>query len=220
MHLLLVEDDLELGTEVLQSLTLRGFTCVWVRSGIAARQVVNDPQHPFNCAILDLGLKDSDGEDVLTAWRSSQLAIPVIVLTARSSLQSRVALLDAGADDYLVKPIEPDELASRVRAVTRRALGQITSMWVVGDLQLHANRHEVRYKGLPVELTKMEFLVLAELVRENGEVVPKHRLARAVAPLGEGLEANALEVHIHNLRRKLCDDAIVTVRGVGYRVQA
>ncbi len=218
MHLLIVEDDLELGTALLNALVVRGFTIEWVRSARAALELVDSADTLFACALLDLGLPDADGLQVLQAWRKKGANFPVIVLTARDALQSRVAGLDAGADDYLIKPIDAEELASRVRAVTRRVGGHTTAVWSVGELSIDIRKHEVQQSGQPVDLSRMEFDIVLELTREPGKVVPKHRLARALVPLGEAIEFNALEVHIHNLRRKLGTASIVTVRGVGYRI--
>ncbi len=218
MHLLLVEDDLELGTEMLHALVARGFTNEWVRTARAALELVEDVDPLFACAVLDLGLPDGEGLDVLKEWRRRGVRFPVILLTARDALQARVSGLDAGADDYVIKPVEPEELVSRIRAVTRRAGGHTSSLWSVGSLQIDLNLREVRQHGKPVELSRMEFDVVAELARHAGQVVPKHRLVRALAPLGEPMEFNALEVHVHNLRKKVGADSILTVRGVGYRI--
>lgn len=218
MHLLLVEDDLELGTEMLHALVARGFTNEWVRTARAALDLVDQVDTLFACAVLDLGLPDSEGLDVLKEWRRRGVKFPVIVLTARDALQSRVSGLDAGADDYVIKPVEPEELVSRIRAVTRRAGGHTSSLWSVGSLQIDLNVREVRQQGRPVDLSRLEFDVVAELARHAGKVVSKHRLVRALAPLGDPMEFNALEVHIHNLRKKLGTSSILTVRGVGYRI--
>lgn len=218
MHLLLVEDDLELGTAMLHALVARGFTNEWVRTARAALELVDDIDSLFACAVLDLGLPDGEGLDVLKEWRRRGVRFPVILLTARDALQARVSGLDAGADDYVIKPVEPEELASRIRAVTRRAGGHTSSLWSVGTLQIDLNLREVRQRGRPVDLSRMEFDVVAELARHAGAVVSKHKLVRALAPLGEPMEFNALEVHVHNLRKKMGADCILTVRGVGYRI--
>lgn len=218
MHLLLVEDDLELGTALLHSLVARGFTNEWVRTARAALELVDAVDTLFACAVLDLGLPDGEGLHVLKEWRRKGATFPVIVLTARDALQARVSGLDGGADDYVIKPVEPEELVSRIRAVTRRLGGHTSSLWSVGSLQIDLNVRAVHQRGAPVDLSRMEFDVVAELARHAGQVVPKHRLTRALAPLSEPMEFNALEVHIHNLRKKLGTDCIVTVRGVGYRI--
>ncbi len=218
MHLLLVEDDLELGTEMLHALVARGFTNEWVRTARAALDLVDHVDTLFACAVLDLGLPDGEGLDVLKEWRRKGARFPIILLTARDALQARVAGLDAGADDYVIKPVEPEELVSRIHAVTRRAGGHTSSLWSVGSLQIDLNLREVRQQGKPVELSRLEFDVVAELARHAGQVVSKHRLVRALSPLGDPMEFNALEVHIHNLRKKMGAGSILTVRGVGYRI--
>jgi two-component system, OmpR family, response regulator QseB len=218
MHLLLVEDDLELGAELQRALAARGFTSEWLRQARDARaRVSQQDESQFSCVVLDLGLPDGQGLDVLRDWRERGIMLPVIVLTARDDLTSRVAGLDGGADDYVIKPVQPEELASRIRAVTRRASGQSAAIWSVGRLQIDTRAHEVRADGVLISLSPKEFIVVVELARHAGSVVPKHRIARAVEPF-EPLEFNALEVHIHNLRRKLGADTIRTVRGVGYRI--
>lgn len=217
MHILLIEDDLELGAELLRALDGHGLSCEWVRGISHARALTIDhPEVRFACAVLDLGLPDGQGLDLLRAWRNVRHVLPVIVLTARDALESRVAALDAGADDYVIKPVAPLELASRIRAVTRRAAGHASAIWRVGRLEIDTGKREVRADGCLVALSPKEFLVVAELARHAGEVVPKHRVARAVSPLHEPLEFSALEWHVHNLRRKLGEDSIRTVRGVGY----
>lgn len=220
MHLLLVEDDLELGAELQRALSGHGLSCIWVRGIQHARSLTDESgmetETPFACALLDLGLPDGQGIDLLRHWRRRGLALPTIVLTARDALESRIEGLDAGADDYVIKPCAPVEIASRVRAVVRRAGGHASRVWSIGSLQVDTGKREVRAEGLAVSLSPKEYAIVIELARQPGETVSKHRLARAVAPLGEPLEFNALEWHVHNLRRKLGEASIRTVRGVGY----
>jgi DNA-binding response OmpR family regulator len=217
VHLLLVEDDLDLGAEVQRALAGYGLTSEWVRGVAAARALTEDANVArFACAVLDLGLPDGDGLKLLARWRQQGLKLPVIVLTARDALETRVAGLDAGADDYVVKPVAPQELASRIRAVTRRAGGHASGVWAIGSLRIDTARHEVSLDDRVIALSPKEFSVLTELARHAGEVVAKHRLAQAVSPLGEPLDFGSLEWHIANLRRKLGDGRIRTVRGVGY----
>lgn len=221
MHLLLIEDDLDLGADLQRALGNHGFTSEWVRSLKDARARLDPSLDPLHaCAVLDLGMPDGRGLDLLREWRTAGQSLPVIVLTARDALASRVVCLDAGADDYVVKPVAAEELASRIRAVTRRAAGHASAVWSVGRLQIDLSRHEVRSAGSAVPLSPREFRIVAELARHAGTVVPKHRVARAVAPLGDPMEFSALEWHVHNLRRKLGGDSIHTVRGVGYRLGA
>ncbi|MDD2657864.1 MAG: response regulator [Candidatus Pacebacteria bacterium] len=217
MHLLLVEDDVELGTETQRALTVRGFTSVWVRSANDAEKQCKTPNATtFDCVLLDLGLPDNDGMTLLRAWRHQGMRVPMIVLTARDALDSRVSGLNSGADDYVIKPVAPDELASRIHAVIRRTVGQTHSQWIVGDLQIDQSRREVRLGEHSVLLSPREFDILVELAKQAGQVVTKHYLARALAPLGEPLQFNTLEFHVHNLRRKLDTVRIETLRGIGY----
>jgi two-component system, OmpR family, response regulator QseB len=218
MHLLLVEDDLDLGNGLLLALTMRGFTCEWVRTARAAKEKNVGAQGHYACAVLDLGLPDGDGIEVLSDWRRRGSDLPVIVLTARDTLRSKIQGLDSGADDYLIKPINSDELVARVNALIRRYSGQATPTWTVGVLDISLKRRELRRQGQLVELSKMEFELVIALAQSAGQVVSKNRLASMLAPLGEPLEFNALEVHVHNVRKKLGSDSIKTVRGVGYRI--
>jgi two-component system, OmpR family, response regulator QseB len=225
MHLLLIEDDLDLGAELQRALAGHGLTSEWVRGVAHARALTDEARTrggtqegaaPFACALLDLGLPDGQGIDLLRHWRRRGVTLPTIVLTARDALESRVAGLDAGADDYVIKPCAPLEIASRVRAVVRRAGGHASLVWSVGALQIDTGKREVQVDGEPIALSPKEYLIAFELARQPGETVSKHRLARAVAPLSEPMEFSALEWHIHNLRRKLGNTCIRTVRGVGY----
>lgn len=217
MHLLLVEDDIELGAETQRALAVRGFTSVWVRSADDAQKQLKVPDVAgFDCVLLDLGLPDNDGMTLLQAWRNEGVRVPLIVLTARDALNSRVAGLNSGADDYVIKPVAPDELASRIHAVTRRAVGQTRTHWIVGALQIDQSRREVKLDGQTVPLSPREFDILVELAKQAGQVVTKHIMARALAPLGEPLQFNTLEFHVHNLRRKLATTRIETLRGIGY----
>jgi len=152
MHLLLVEDDLDLGTALQRSLNAQGHACTWVRSIRDARAHTGERMEDFDCVVLDLGLPDGQGLDLLGHWRSSQRNFPVIVLTARDAVASRIAGLDAGADDYVIKPVTPEELASRIRAVTRRAAGQASAIWDFGRLRINMGRREISIEGKPVAL--------------------------------------------------------------------
>jgi two-component system response regulator BasR len=216
---LLVEDDLDLGAAVQRALAGFGFTSEWVRD-MAAAQALTDAGEAqrFACALLDLGLPDGDGMHLIARWRRRGLALPIIVMTARDDLQLRVSGLDAGADDYVVKPVATQELASRIRAVTRRVGGHSSGVWTMGSMVIDTARRELSLDGEPVALSPKEFAVITELARHAGSVVAKHRLAQAVAPLGEPVDFGALEWHIANLRRKLGEGRIRTVRGVGYSV--
>ncbi len=220
MHLLLVEDDLELGAEWQRALAGHGLTSEWVR-GVRHARALTDPvgaddEPGFACALLDLGLPDGDGLELLAHWRRIGLRLPVIVLSARDALAARVSALDMGADDYVIKPCEPIEIASRVRAVVRRCAGQAATQWTLGSLRIDTGRREVHLAGDPIALTPREYQVLVELARQAGQTVTKHRLARALSPLGDPMAFSALEWHVHHLRRKIGESRLRTVRGVGY----
>lgn len=220
MHLLLVEDDLELGAELQRALSGYGLTSEWVRGTRHARAMTegecDDDAPHFACVLLDSRLPDGDGIDLLVHWRRRSISMPVIVMSARDAVELRVAALDAGADDYVIKPCAPIEIASRVRAVVRRTAGQASQLWNVGALRIATGTREVRVDGEILPLSPKEYQIVVELARLPGETVSKQRLARAVAPLSEPLEFSALEWHIHNLRRKIGTQLIRTVRGVGY----
>ncbi|MBV8657440.1 MAG: response regulator transcription factor [Burkholderiales bacterium] len=216
MHLLLVEDDLDLGQSLQQSLKGDGFTSEWVRTSSQAREFADAGR--FDCVVLDLSLPDGSGLDLLRLWRGRDDATPVIIITARSALTDRLAGLDGGADDFVLKPFAPPELFSRIRAVMRRYSQRAENTWACGRIQIETRTHEVRQDGSPIELSPREFQILLELARRDGGVISKDELAERLAPLGDPIDFNAIEVHVHNLRRKLGAESIVTVRGVGYRM--
>lgn len=216
MHLLIIEDDLDLGAALQQSLRAEQITSTWVRRAGDVPQDLDDL--PCDAVLLDLGLPDDDGLRLLQRWRAAGRGVPVLVITARASLDDRLAGLDGGADDFLVKPFATAELLSRLRAVLRRYARQASEVWRVGGLEIEPQRRRVRLDGSLIELSPREFQLLVELAREPGRVVAKHALARRLAPLGEPLEHSALEVHLSNLRRKIGAGRIHTVRGVGYRM--
>ena len=221
LPVLLIEDDLELGAELQRAFHTLGMACVWVRRIREARnQLPRKDDHRYCCVVLDLGLPDGEGMALLRAWRQDGQYVPVIILSARDALDSRVSGLDAGADDYVVKPVMPVELVSRIRAVVRRHAGQGKAVWAVGALEIDPSRHEVRMNAQEVSLSPKEYVLVSELARHAGSVVTKQRLARSIDALGEQVDFNALEVHIHNLRRKLGAATIRTIRGVGYRLES
>lgn len=224
MHILLIDDDLDLGPALQQALRAEGVSSEWLRTlADGARFAAREG---YDGVLLDLGLPDGHGLDLLHAWRAQGIALPVIVITASAALGDRLAGLDGGADDYLVKPFAIPELVARLRAVTRRAAGQMAALWQVGRLRIDEARRQVWIQDGdgPAEqeasLSPREFELLLALARAAGKVVPKHRLVRRLSPLGEALDFTTLEVHVHHLRRKLGKDAIRTVRGVGYLLEA
>lgn len=214
MHLLLIEDDLDLGRALQSALTVEAVSSEWRRR--AADAPVRLDADAFDCALLDLGLPDGSGFDLLARWREEGSLTPIIVITARGAVEDRLHGLNGGADDFVVKPFETLELIARIHAVVRRVARQASERWTIGDLVIEPRRYCVRRAGAPVALSPREFQILLELARDPGAVMPKHLLAQRLAPLGEALDAGVLEVHVSNLRRKIGADCIRTVRGVGY----
>ncbi len=214
MHILIVEDDLDLGRSLRQSLRTEGLSSEWLRSAAEARNFIM--QNVYDCVLLDLSLPDGSGQDLLRSWRESGLTVPVIVITARLALEDRLAGLDGGADDFVLKPFIPIELVSRIRAVSRRYAQQAKSEWSSGDVRIDTRQHLAYVAGQQVDLSPREFQILHELVRAAGAVVSKDVLSRRLQPLGDPVDFSSIEVHIHNLRRKVGGEAIRTVRGVGY----
>ena len=193
-----------------------GFTVDWVTDGRAAQLALAEGGH--DVAVLDLGLPRQDGMAVLAATRAAGNRTPVLIATARDGVADRIAGLDAGADDYVVKPFDLDELAARIRAVWRRHAGAASPVLSSGEVALDPVRHVVTRNGEPVELSAREYAVLEALLRRPGAVLSRRQLEEAVYGWGEEVASNAIEVHLHHLRRKLGANAIRNVRGVGYRI--
>ena len=214
MRLLLVEDDRMIGESLREALRRQGMACDWVRDGRSAEAALGGQR--FDAVLLDLGLPQRGGLEVLRALRDRGDATPVIVLTARDALVDKVAGLDAGADDYLVKPFELDELLARLRAVKRRDAGRPRPVLQVADLRLDPATREVTRAGRPVLLSAREFAVLEALLERPGAILSRAQLEDRLYGWGEELESNAISVYVHQLRRKLGDDLLHTVRGLGY----
>lgn len=214
MRLLLVEDDPLLGDGLNAGLTQAGFEVDWVRDGVAALHAAD--ASGYAAIILDLGLPRLAGFDVLQRLRERRLRLPVLILTARDAIEDRVRGLDGGADDYLVKPADLDELAARLRALIRRSKGEADATLRVGALELDAAAHKVLHDGDPVTLKPREFALLHELMLNAGRVLTRDQLEDRLYRWGDEVGSNAVEVHVHHLRRKLAPGMIRTVRGVGY----
>lgn len=214
MRILLVEDDPLLGDALRAGLAQAGFDVDWVRDGASALAAMRDGEHA--AAVLDLGLPKLSGFDVLARARGAGVRMPILVLTARDALDDRVRGLDAGADDYVVKPAEIAEIAARLRALIRRAGGEPSPRLEVGDVVLDPAARSVRHRGQDVELKPREYDLLHELMLNAGRVLSRESLESRLYPWGEEVGSNAIEVHVHHLRRKLAPDVIRTVRGVGY----
>ena len=216
MRILVVEDDKLLGDGLRAGLKSLGYAVDWVMDGVAAETAMST--HDFAVVVLDLGLPRQDGREVLVHRRAQGDTTPVLVLTARDQISDKVGALDLGADDYLVKPFDLDELAARLRALIRRAQGQARPCLRHGDIELDPAARTVTRGGASVTLTGREFDVLELLLSHAGRVVTRRQIDDQLYAWGDEVESNALEVHIHHLRKKLGSDLIRTVRGVGYTV--
>lgn len=214
MRVLLAEDDPLLGDGLRAGLRQHGFQVDWVRSGDAAERELRT--EAYAAAVLDLGLPMKDGLDVLAAVRRAGVTLPVLVLTARDAVPDRVLGLDVGADDYVVKPVDLDELAARLRALVRRAHGVAQQQLAVHDVVLDPAARTVTRGGEPVALSTREFDLLHALLLNAGRVLTREQLEQRLYAWGQEVESNAVEVHVHHLRRKLGAGLIQTVRGVGY----
>jgi len=216
MRLLLAEDDRMIGASIERGLKQDGFAVDWVQDGRAAELALAENVHDL--LVLDLGLPRREGLDVLRAMRRRGDARPVLIVTARDAVSDRVAGLDAGADDYLVKPFELTELAARIRALLRRSAGRAEPVVAYGDIELHPDTREIRVRGEPVALSAREFALLEALLARPGAVLSRAQLEEKLYGWNEEVESNAVEVHIHALRKKLGADAIRNVRGVGWMI--
>jgi two-component system OmpR family response regulator/two-component system response regulator QseB len=217
MRILLAEDDTMLGDGLRAGLRQAGFQVDWVRDGVAAEREL--ASGVYEAAVLDLGLPLKDGLEVLKDLRARKIATPILVLTARDAIPDRVAGLDTGADDYVIKPVDLLELAARLRSLVRRAVGQVHDTLRHGAVELDAAARRVFCHSEVVTLSTREFDLLHALLRNTGRVLSREQLEQQMYSWGHEVESNAIEVHIHHLRRKLGPDLIQTVRGVGYMVQ-
>lgn len=217
MRLLLVEDDAMLGKSLQQALQAQNYVVDWVQTGLSALAALQ-AEH-FDLAVMDLGLPGLDGIRVIEEVRDQRLPLPILILTARDSVQDRVRGLDAGADDYLLKPFDLNELFARLRALGRRNnASAVVNELSFGDIVLDTVSHQVSYQGQPVVLSRRELLLLEVFLGRPGQVFTRQQLEQSLYGWGEEVESNALEVHIHHLRKKFYNGLIQTVRGVGYRL--
>jgi len=216
VRLLLVEDDAMIGRSLQQGLKQDGYAVDWVRDGQMARLSLQDESYAL--VLLDLSLPRLNGRELLAELRQRGNAIPVLIITAHDSISDRVEGLDAGADDYLVKPFSFEELSARIRALLRRRSGVAEPVLRHGALTLNPSTHEVRLNESAVHLSAREFALLEALMRRPGVPLSRSQLENAIYGWGQEVDSNAIEVHIHSLRRKLGAEQIENVRGVGYRV--
>lgn len=215
MRLLIVEDDRQLGEALEAALRSQGHAVDWFRDGQAADAAITTA--PFDAVLLDLGLPGADGLEWLRRWRARGIGLPVLVLTARDGTEHRIAGLDGGADDYLVKPIATDEIAARLRALLRRAGGRAQPVWTHGALSYDPAGKSAQWQGRPVDLTAREAALLEIFLMQPQRILSKAQLVEKLYDWsGSEPESNALEVHVHHLRRKLGSGLIQTVRGIGY----
>jgi two-component system, OmpR family, response regulator QseB len=219
VRILIVEDDPLLGEALAAGLRQAGHAVDWFRSGVEANDAIAGAA--YDVTLLDLGLPGGDGMTWLAKWRARGVTVPIMILTARDAIEQRIAGLDAGADDYLVKPVGVDELAARLRALLRRAGGRSQPLWQHGELAYDPSTKRVQWKGNTVELTARETAVLETLMTEPDRILSKPTLMEKLYDWGGNEpESNTLEVHVHHLRRKIHPDIIRTVRGVGYSLGA
>lgn len=217
MRLLLLEDDLQLGKALNAALAQSEFHVVWVRRVQEAKALLE--AHTFAIILLDIGLPDGSGLEVLQWLRMNANSAPVIMLTARDAVDDRIKGLDMGADDYIPKPFAIPELISRIRAITRRSGGFAEEIWRIGDLLIEPSKHKASLAGEELDLPLREYTLLIELARQAGRFVTRTKLHDAVFSDQADIESNALEVHVHHLRKKLGSDRIRTIRGVGYLLE-
>jgi two-component system OmpR family response regulator/two-component system response regulator QseB len=214
MRILVVEDDSLLGDGIKAGLAQAGFSVDWVNDGVAAELALRTQSHA--AVVLDLGLPRLAGLDVLRRMRADGNKAPVLILTARDRIEDRIKGLDSGADDYMVKPFDLHELAARLRALIRRSAGDPMPVLRIGGIELDPAARQVKFKSKPVELPAREYALLHAFMLSAGRVLTRDQLSERLYAWGEEVESNAIDVHIHHLRRKLAPQLIRTVRGVGY----
>jgi DNA-binding response OmpR family regulator len=217
MRILLAEDDLHLGEGLSLGLKQLGHTVDWVLDGSAAEQALSS--ETIDALILDLGLPKQDGLDVLRKLRSTGLDLPVLVLTARDTIEDRIQGLDMGADDYVVKPFDLMEVNARLRAISRRREGRAAPVITYADMVLDPASRSLLKDGEDIQLGANEFALLESLLTHQGRIMSRQALEESLYGWDEGVESNAIEVYIHHLRKKLGKDLIKTIRGVGYMIQ-
>lgn len=216
MRILLVEDDPMIGKAICTVLKMAHFTVNWVRDGVEAEHGLE--RENYSLLLLDLGLPRKSGLEILKSLRQRGNTIPVLILTARDAVEDRIQGLNCGADDYLVKPFDLDELIARMRALLRRNLGQESTEIVYGKVTIDTVKHEVKLSGVLINLSAKEFTIFQALMEKPGAVLSRDKLEEKLYGWGDEIASNTVQVHIHNLRKKFGADIIQNVRGVGYRI--
>lgn len=216
MRLLLVEDDLMLGEALQDALTPHNYVVDWMKDGESALKALR--RETFELIVLDIGLPGIDGIDVLRTLRKENFTLPVLLLTARDALTDKVKGLDAGADDYLLKPFDLDELLARLRALSRRSVGRANPLITHGELQVNPENQRVTFNDQEINLARREYMLLIKLLENTGRILSREQLEHSLYGWMDDVESNALEVHIHHLRKKIPMDLIRTIRGVGYTI--
>ncbi|OGT47024.1 MAG: DNA-binding response regulator [Gammaproteobacteria bacterium RIFCSPHIGHO2_12_FULL_41_15] len=219
MRVLLVEDDELLGDGLCTGLKYYSYTVDWVRDGQHALDALQARNESFDTVVLDLGLPNLSGLDVLRSVRNNNINVPVLILTARESIEDRVKGLDAGADDYLTKPFKLEELTARMRALQRRSKARATPTIRYGEITLDPASHMIYQDNEQILISRREFALLQKLLENAGRVISREQLNQTLYGWGESIDSNALEVHIHNLRKRFGSKLIRTIRGVGYMAE-
>jgi DNA-binding response OmpR family regulator len=217
MRILLVEDDALLGDGIQKSLGHLGFTVDWLRDGRQGENALTSEE--YAAVVLDIGLPQQDGLTLLQSVREKGLRTPVLILTARDGKLDKLKGFNLGADDYVIKPIDMEELAARLRALIRRSAGRASPRIQIGAVEIDPETHRTWCEGNPVELSAKEFAVLELLVQNAGRVLTRAQLEQSIYGWGDGADSNTIEVFIHHLRKKLGSDFIQTLRGIGYTVR-
>lgn len=217
MRLLLVEDDQLLGDGLQSVLHQRGHSVDWVKDGLTAESALR--QDRYDVALIDLNLPKLSGDELISRIREKNNPIPLLVLTARAQLDDRVDLFNRGADDYVIKPFEMDELEARIKALHRRHTGHASPKLKAQGIEMDPTAHSVLCEGRPISLSAKEFMTLKLLMENAGRVISRHRLEEELYSWGEEIDSNAVEVHIHHIRKKLGCNPIRTIRGVGYIIE-
>ncbi len=216
MRILIAEDDETLGESLAVGLRHEGYAVDWVKDGTAADQALRSEN--FDLVVLDLGLPETSGLRVLDNLRLRENKVPVLILTARDSVEDRIKGLDMGADDYMTKPFDLSELSARIRALQRRSVERATANIKYGDIEIDTVSHTVVYNNSLISLPRREFALLLKLIENAGKALSREQLSQSLYNWDEDVDSNALEVHIHNLRKKFGTELIRTIRGIGYMV--